>query len=216
MPRKRKLNHEQELELFEMVRKGFGNKDIAKKFGITPDTVGVYYRRTLAERTKECKSGTRVVAQRKKDQTLTFSVEGGYVGRTTVGGVEDTQTFDAANDVDATCKFDKWIEDMDAEQEFMDMVERKPVIEVRPWREVAEERQQRIDELEARVAELESKQAVDTSKPIYMLWAKGDVPKCYGAFLSVDSALSELDKLNELAKFLDKGDAFEVEEVVWR
>ena len=122
--------------------------------------------------------------------------------------------------------------------------------EMRPWRDVAEERRQRIEELEKRVEFLEGrvegyesdssfdKVIVDTEgekpklghwfndngsfrvmwmdKPVYVLWAKGEKPKIYGVFWSLEIALKELDKLNELAAFLDKSDAFEVEEAVWR
>lgn len=123
----------------------------------------------------------------------------------------------------------------------------EPDVPVRPWREVAEERQQRIDELEARVAELEDKERklsvsdqviLDTegetpklwhwfnnngafrvfwmNKPVYVLWAKTEQPKLYGVYQTMESALKELDKLNDVARFLGSGDAFEVEEVAWR
>ena len=122
-----------------------------------------------------------------------------------------------------------------------------PDIPVRPWREVAEERQQRIDELEARVAELEDKERklsvsdqviLDTegetpklghwfnnngafrvfwmNKPVYVLWAKTEQPKLFGVYRSMESALKEVDHLNEVASFLGSEGAFEVEEVSWK
>ena len=244
MPRKRKLNHEQELELFEMVRKGFSNKDIAKKFGIAQDTVGAYYRRTLRERGKEQDRGAsreRLVALREIGNRLTFSVDDGYVGKTTVGGVEETCTFKASDDMDAIGKFDKWCADMRAEQEFMDMVERKgepqpqddepvdvtpapvPEIVVRPWKEIAEERKQRIEELERELEEAKTQRVefaegyqMELHNPAYLIWAKHPEAKCYGLFLTMEDALTEMDRLNEVAKFLGSGGAFEVEEVEWK
>ena len=120
-------------------------------------------------------------------------------------------------------------------------------INVRPWRDVAEERQQRIEELEKRVAELEDRERVigrvdgviaDTegeapklahwfnsngafrvtwmSKPVYVLWAKSDEPRIYGAYHTMEDALKEVDRLNEVASFLGSNGAFEVEEVSWK
>lgn len=249
LPRRRKLDREQELELFDMVRKGFGNKDIAKKFGIAPDTVGVYYRRTLRERGREqerSESRSRIVAQRKVGQELTFSVDDGYVGRTTVGGVEETCAFKAKDDTDAIGKFDKWLADMVAEQAFMDMVERKPVldsdesdegrvvcgapldsIEIRHAaevtipsderiREAIHEAQQEFDANTTRHMEATGVPLADTSEPAYLIWAKQPEPRCYGLYLTMEDALAEVDKLNDVARFLGNSGAFEVEEVTWK
>lgn len=250
LPRRRKLDREQELELFNMVRKGFGNKDIAKKFGIAPDTVGVYYRRTLRERGREQErkeSRFRVVAQRRVGQELTFSVDDGYVGRATVGGVEETRAFHAKDDTDAIGKFDRWLADMEAEQAFMDMVERKPVLdsdesdegravcgapldpieEIRSAAEVAIPSDERIreaiyearHEFDANTTKHMDATGVplaDTSEPAYLIWAKQPEPRCYGLYLTMEDALAEVDKLNDVARFLGNSGAFEVEEVTWK
>ena len=245
LPRRRKLDREQELELFNMVRKGFGNKDIAKKFGIAPDTVGVYYRRTLRERGREQErkeSRFRVVAQRMVGQELTFGVDDGYIGRATVGGVEETRAFHAKDDTDAIGKFDKWLADMEAEQAFMDMVERKPeqpapaqpLEEIRPIqavelpvepepvpsderiREAIHEARQEFDAITERHMEATGVPLADTSQPAYLIWAKQPEPRCYGLYLTMEDALAEVDKLNDVARFLGNSGAFEVEEVTWK
>ena len=56
----------------------------------------------------------------------------------------------------------------------------------------------------------------DTSEPAYLIWAKKPEPRCYGLYLTMESALSEVDKLNEVAAFLGGDGAFEVEEVAWK
>lgn len=241
LPRRRKLDREQELELFNMVRKGFGNKDIAKKFGIAPDTVGVYYRRTLRERGREQErkeSRFRVVAQRRVGQELTFSVDDGYVGRATVGGIEETRAFHAKDDTDAIGKFDRWLADMEAEQQFMDMVERKqdvhdmhdtepadaapaPVPEVaipsdERIREAIHEARQEFDANTTKHMEATGVTLADTSEPAYLIWAKQPEPRCYGLYLTMEDALAEVDKLNDVARFLGNSGAFEVEEVTWK
>lgn len=105
-----------------------------------------------------------------------------------------------------------------------------PDIEVRPWREVAEERQQRIEELEAEVeklkAELEEAKTqriefaegfqIELHNPSYLIWANGGEARTYGLYLDEDQALAEVDRLNEVAAFLGKEGAFEVEEVGWK
>lgn len=98
-----------------------------------------------------------------------------------------------------------------------------PEVYVRPWREVAEERQKRIEELEAELKEAKTQRIefaegfqMEMHNPIYVIWSKCDEPKIYGAYLTMDEALKEVDKLNDVAAFLGNKDAFEAEEVPWR
>jgi hypothetical protein len=98
-----------------------------------------------------------------------------------------------------------------------------PEIVVRPWREVAEERQQRIERLEQELEEARTQRVefaegyqMERHNPVYLIWAKGPEPKCYGLYLTVETALAEVDRLNEVAAFLGIGNKFEVEEVAWR
>jgi hypothetical protein len=175
------------------------------------------------------------------------------------------KTFTAPNGKNATEQWEQWCQSLRDEQDFMDMVERKrepleeskeevdvtpapvPEITVRPWKEVAEEREKRIAELEAHVAKLEDKerklsvsdQVISDSegevpklahwfnsngsfrvfwldKPVYVLWAKSENPKIYGVYYTMESALAEVDRLNEVASFLGTSGAFEVEEVAWK
>lgn len=245
LPRRRKLDREQELELFEMVRKGCDNKEIAKRFGIARDTVGTYYRRTLRERGREqmrSESKQRTVASRKVGQTLTFSVDGGYVGHATVNGVEETREIRAKDDTDAIGRFDRWLADMEAEQAFMDMVERRQDVHEADFAEPAEkpvditpapvselvtpsdertreaiyEAQQEFDATTTKLMEATGVPLADTSEPAYLIWAKRPEPKVYGLFLTMEDALTELDRLNAVARFLGSDGAFEVEEVEWK
>ena len=107
----------------------------------------------------------------------------------------------------------------------MQEIEPAPIsdINVRPWREVAEERQRRIEELEAELETAKTQRIefaegfqMEAHNPIYVIWAKSENPRMYGAYLTMDEALKEVDKMNEVASFLGSDDAFEVEEVQWR
>ena len=106
-----------------------------------------------------------------------------------------------------------------------------PIKSIRPLREVAEERQKRIEELEARISELESELDVaktqriefaegfqlEMHNPSYLLWSLVDgKPKFYGLYMDEDEALSEIERINEVAAFLGSEGAFEVEEVQWK
>ena len=53
-------------------------------------------------------------------------------------------------------------------------------------------------------------------KPVYLLWAKGEQPRCYGVYQHSEGVLKDADRLNEMASFLGHSDAFEIEEVQWR
>ena len=98
-----------------------------------------------------------------------------------------------------------------------------PEIAIRPWRDVAEERQRRIDELEAQVAELQAR--VDSLGAVtagavgshsYLLWMKPEGAKAYGLYHTMETALEKVDDLNEVASLLGSSGAFDVEEVEWR
>lgn len=218
-----------------------------------------------------------------------------FEGTCVIGGKKHSKTFTTVNARKATEMWEKWCQDLRDEKQFMDMVERKqepqeepmavcgypgdpieeirpiessptPDIPVRPWREVAEERQKHIEELKAKVAEMQ--EAVDFCKrledavkagepvdlwgteyrpaseaeslrselevakrdridfaegyqlemhnPVYVLWAKAEAPRLYGAYLTMEAALNEVDRLNEVAAFLGNEGAFEVGEVAWK
>lgn len=57
---------------------------------------------------------------------------------------------------------------------------------------------------------------LEMHNPVYVLWAKAEAPRLYGAYLTMEAALNEVDQLNEVAAFLGNEGAFEVGEVQWR
>lgn len=239
MPKGYPLSDSQRKAIYDAFLSGEKQADIAETYGIATRTVcNVINKQREAG---QMATHEKIVAGDKRNGRLVSTADPNrYEGTCVVNGKAKSKAFIAVNAHMAQKAWEKWCQDLRDEQAFMDMVERKPReedepkvvcgypsdpieeikptpvpdIDVRPWKEVAEERQQRIEELEKRVSELEA--GVVMNKPVYLLWAKTDKPKCYGVYQSMDVALKELDKLNELSKFLDHGDAFEVEEVVWR
>lgn len=264
-----KLSDKQKLAIYNQHCFGEKIEDLAESYEVSHATI---YRciREMRERHEsgkddEMAARSKVVAGDKANGRLLSTTDPHrFEGTCVVGGKKQSKAFVTVNAKKATEMWEKWCQDLRDEQEFMDRVERKepepleeirpiqviepapvPEINVRPWREVAEERQQRIEELEAKVAELEASEPLRSdwvierteyenpilehwfnnngsfrvfwmNKPVYVLWAKSDAPKIYGVYRTMEAALAEVDRLNEVAAFLGSEGAFEVEEVAWK
>lgn len=188
----------------------------------------------------------KVIAGDRKNGRLVFANAAGskYEGtHLTSDGEMHRMKFTAKNGHEAKVRWSKWCDDLDAKVEFLDMVERNietrkeqadepkavcgapsdPVEEIRSVEQVDlptnEEVHQAQDEFNAqteKVSEAIGVPLADTSEPAYLIWAKKPEPRCYGLYLTMEAALSEVDKLNEVAKFLGDDGTFEVEEVAWK
>lgn len=244
MPRERPLTVEQREQIYHMHTMNYRHDEIAKQFGIAVNTVSnvVGRQRALEQEKREEKVAEIVIAGDKKNGRLVSVGTNKYEGTCLVRGKMKRHDFTASSSKVAKEQYDKWCQRMRDEQHFMDMVERKPVdavaaveepvditpapvpeIVVRPWKEVAEERQHRIEKLERELEEARTQRVefaegyqMERHNPAYLIWAKGPEPKCYGLYLTVETALAEVDRLNEVAAFLGSDNKFEVEEVAWK
>lgn len=217
------------------------------------------------ERSDGMASRSKIVAGDKANGRLTSTTDPHrFEGTCVIGGKSKKKAFTAVNAKNATDQWEKWCSELRDEQAFMDMVERKPEvvcgypgdpieeirpteesvdiepapvpeISVRPWREIAEERQAVIDELMAKVAEYESGEWVsaDVVRAItaerdelkahdcaprgtcYAIITNSEKPTAYGFYSSEDAALSDLDVVGRVANALGKEDAFTVLEGPW-
>ena len=188
----------------------------------------------------------KVIAGDKRNGRLMFTSAAGskYEGtHLTSDGEMHRMKFTAKNGHEAKTRWAKWCDDLDAKAEWMNMVERNveavkeqddepkavcgapldPIEEIRSVEQVDlptdEEIHQAQDEFDAqteKVFEATGVPLADTSEPAYLIWAKRPEPRCYGLYLTMEAALSEVDKLNEVAKFLGGDGTFEVEEVAWK
>lgn len=240
-----KLSDKQKLAIYNQHCFGEKIEDLAESYGCSNATI---YRciREMRERHEsgkddEMAARSKVVAGDKANGRLLSTTDPHrFEGTCVVGGKKQSKAFVTVNAKKATELWEKWCQDLRDEQEFMDRVERKepepvesepvlvapapiPEINVRPWKEVAEERQAEIDELKRRIEYLEGRlegygpaTPLTTSGPSYVLWAKTDTPKLYGLYGTMEAALAEVDRLNEVASFLGGGSVFEVEEVAWK
>lgn len=238
------LSPEQKERIYNMYLSGMRQAEIGKLFGVHSVTVSkvVSGQRKLHE---EGKMAEVVVAGDKRNGRLVSRGKDKFEGTCLIDGKMKRRTFSAPNAQRARVEWEKWANTLRDEQEFIDMVERKepidepkvvcgapsdPIEEIRPiqeiesvWREVAEERQRRIEELEAELETAKTQRVefaegfqMEAHNPIYVIWAKSENPRMYGAYLTMDEALKEVDKMNEVASFLGSDDAFEVEEVAWK
>ena len=237
MGKKRALSAEQADELFCYIRSGHSYKDAGKKWGVTQQTAGKYYREVLHRRSREAQAngGVRVVADVGGDR-LTFDVERGYVGETSVGGVSETRTFDAGDDKVAAEMFAEWLEEMEGERVALDEMLKPapaPDVNVERWRDKAERLESEVAELgerlsqaeairaelERRVEELESKPQVEVEglpETIYVVVAERPCVKGYGYYVDMDTACAEVEHLNEVARLLGSDGAFDVHEIALR
>ena len=268
MAERRILTDKEKQGMYTMHCLGESKEAIADRYEVAVSTVYRIIREQREEHEKMASSSQIVAGDKANGRLMTCADRTRFEGTCIINGKSKKRTFTAKNARDAQQQWEKWCQTLRDEQDFMDMVERKreplnetapvedavdiapapiPEISVRPWKEVAEERQQRIDELEARIAELEDKErkigvmdmviagtegetpklghwfnnngsfrVMWMEKPVYVLWAKTDKPRIYGVYRTIESALSEVDKLNEVAAFLGGDGAFEVEEVTWK
>jgi len=238
MPKGKPLSTEDRERIYDLYTSGLRQAEIAELFGITATTVSksVSTQRKLHAGKRVEKVSEVVIGGDKRNGRLVSLGKERFEGTCLVGGKMKRRTFTASNGRNAQQQWEKWCQTLRDEQEFMDMVERKPekpeavcgypldpIEEIRPTKqdepptdEEVYEAQAEIDAQEERVLEATGVPLADTSEPAYLIWAKAPEPRCYGLYLTMDAALSEIDKLNEVAAFLGGGGVFEVEEVAWR
>lgn len=246
MARGRVLSESERESAYTMHCLGEKVGDIASAYGVSKPTIYRIIKQCRDGKGGDMAGGQQIVAGDKAHgRLMTLSDRNRFEGTCIVGGKSKKRTFTAVNAKNAQQQWEKWCQTLRDEQEFLDMVERRqdkaddaetveepkaacghpsdPIEEIRPIVEVhalgedeVHEAQQEFDAVTTKHMEATGVPLADTSEPAYLIWAKAPEPRCYGLYLTMDAALSEIDKLNEVAAFLGGGGAFEVEEVAWR
>lgn len=246
MARGRILTESERQSVYTMHCLGEKTADIASAYGIHASTVSRIIKELRESKGEDMAGGQQIVAGDKKNgRLLSCSDRNRFEGTCIVGGKSKRRTFTAVNARNAQQQWEKWCQTLRDEQEFLDMVERRqdkaddaetteepkavcghpsdPIEEIRPIVEVhalgedeVHEAQQEFDAVTTKHMEATGVPLADTSEPAYLIWAKKPEPRCYGLYLTMDAALSEIDRLNDVAKFLGNDGVFEVEEVAWR
>lgn len=244
MARGRVLSESERESAYTMHCLGEKVGDIASAYGVTKPTIYRIIKQCREGKGGDMAGGQQIVAGDKAHgRLMTLSDRNRFEGTCIVGGKSKKRTFTAVNAKNAQQQWEKWCQTLRDEQEFMDMVERKeepleeseavcgypsdPIEEIHPVQEVKipsdetireaiHEAQEEFDAVTTKHMEATGVPLADTSQPAYLIWAKGAEPRCYGLYLTMESALAEADRLNDVAKFLGQESAFEVEEVAWR
>ena len=208
---------------------GVKQKDLAIQYSVAPSTIC----KAISDKRKELETmPTRekfVAGDKRNGRLMSCQEPNKFTGTCVVNGTKKSKTFFAKNAMEAQRQWEKWCDDMRDENAFMAMVERKaepqpkaevvcgypgdPVEEIKPVQEAKPVQEVKpIQEVKPPVTPV----VTYDDKPVYVLWAKTEVPKMYGAYKTMDAALKALDKLNEVARFLGNGEVFDVEEVAWK
>lgn len=229
MPKGQPLSKEQRERIYDLHTMGVNHADIAEQFGISTGTVSkcVSTQRKLSQGKRVTKVAEVVVAGDKKNGRLVSIGTNQYEGTCLIKGKMKRRTFTAINARSAETQWDKWCKTLRDEEDFIKMVERTPGHEadehdVVPEPETVTSANVEKTPLVIDMSEQPCPEAVTVGITgakealAYLIWAKRPEPRCYGLYHTMETALGEIDRLNEVASFLGSEGAFEVEEVAWK
>lgn len=216
MPKGKKLTDEQRMEIYEAARLGESNKDIAEAYGIAPDSVRYVVRRQrelLEQKEDDMAHRECIVAGNKRTGRLVSTADPHrYEGTCVVSGKAHSKTFTTDNAAAATDLWSDWCNELRNKQQrptapAHDEPVVKPKMAVPPKQPATESKE---------VKPLDTNSNISKPKSVYVIWVKGDSPRLFGAYTSMDSAIGEVDRLNDVASFLGNDRIFEVEELALR
>ena len=202
MPKGKRLTPEQRKEIYEACQIGESRKDIAEAYGIAVSSITkiVKAQRELQAKGDSVAHRECVVAGDKKNGRLTSTSDPHrYEGTCIVAGKANSRTFMAANAGAAAEMWRSWCNELRSKQPAPKVEPAKPVEVKQPTATEAKQ--------------IEKAEVSHMDKSIYVIWAKGDTPRLFGAYTTMDAALKEVDNLNEIASFLVSEKVFEVEEL---
>jgi hypothetical protein len=208
------LSDTQKHSVYQMHLSGESAKDIAAAYDISKSSV---YRIIESEREHGSEDMARremVIAGDKFNGRLVScsGSRGVYKGTCMVNGKMRTRDFKCASGRAAEREWSDWCMDLrESEKSFLEACE------------------PRVDHDEP-VAEYEEDVVIDaaeepepidvvmnpTERVAYVVWCKSSEPKIYGLYGDMDSALADVERLNEVSMFLGNENAFEVDECPWR
>lgn len=205
LSRGKRLTDEQRKEISEARALGMSRKEIAEAYGIATDSVTEIvrnYRRKTEGEDENLAHRECIVAGNKRTGRLTSTSDPHrYEGTCVVAGKANSKTFTTDNAASATKLWESWCEGLRRNASKQHVVN-EPVKKEAP---VVQEKPKTMEV-----------KPVDKNKSVYVIWTKGDNPRLFGAYESMESALTEVDRLNDVASFLMNDRVFEVEELKLR
>lgn len=201
LPRGFALSKEQCREIYEAHKLGEKRKDIAEAYGIACSTVSKIVKQQREQQEKEnlMASREKVVAGNRKDgRLISLNEINRYEGTCVVAGRAHSKAF-TADTVNAAIElWQKWCNELRTKKT---VAQREP-----------ERKEPSVQQATKEVAKPTTTVKLGNEE-IYIIWAKGDNPRLYGAYRDMDSALSEVERANEVASFLLHDRIFEIEGV---
>lgn len=192
------LSPSQRRSVYEMHLAGEPVRDITAAFDISQTTA---YKILQDERGEaDMARSESVVAGNKKYGRLVYTGGDTYKGTCLVGNGARSREFNASNATDAKEQWAQWCQELrDSESAFLANCEPRPKEAEQP------EQPEEVEQAEEA-----------PSNRVYLLWVNGEKPMFYGVYQSMTDAFGEMDRLNEVARFLGSASTFEVEEVEQR
>jgi len=198
------LSPSQRRSVYEMHLAGEPVRDIMAAFDISQTTA---YKILQEERGEaDMARSESVVAGNKKYGRLVYTGGDTYKGTCLVGNGARSREFKASNATAAKEQWAQWCQELrDSESAFLANCEPRPKEAEQP---------EQPEEVKQPEQPEQTKEA--PSNRVYLLWVNGEKPMFYGVYQSMTDAFGEMDRLNEVAKFLGSASTFEVEEVEQR
>ena len=199
-----RLTETQQKKVFQMVEDGVTRKEIANKFHCSQGTVLRAYKKILAkkEELEKKRTDTDRIVEIIGLHELKHNAIDGYVGYFATPNGADAKTFKANNDQKAIELFQHWIEEREFHYVAMDIPAEPSKPDTTPT---------------GKELELACEAIIIGDEPVktdmYVILATSPKINAYGYFISMDKALSELEKLNAVAKLLGHGEVFDILEV---
>lgn len=204
MPKGKPLTNEERREIYEARLLGESREEIARAYGIAVASVTRIVRNER-EKGQDMAARECIVAGNKRTGRLVSSSDPHrYEGTCVVAGKANSRTFTADNASAATKMWREWCHELQAKH-----AKPKPADKPAKVEEPAKEEPKPL----VVEAPKPKKMEVHMEGKVYVIWLKGDKPRLFGAYTSMEPALVEVDHLNEIASFLGNEPVFEVEEL---
>lgn len=216
------LNERQKTALYTSYCMGERVDDLARSYGIGESTAYKYIKqaRDAAERSRKEAEGMSarekiVCGDKASGRLVSLNDPCKFEGTCVVGGKTKKKTFTAAGVRMARTQYERWCKELRDEQEFMDMVERKPkegtavcgapsdpIEEIRP-----------IEPEPEPETEPEPEPAPVTAGTVYVLVTTEPALRAYRWYGSMEAAMAEMDRMNEVLEFVGSERTVDILEV---
>ena len=200
MPKGKSLTDEERREIYEARMLGESREEIARAYGIATASVTAIVRRYKEKENIVAHRETIVAGNKKTGRLVSLGDFRRYDGTCVVAGKAHSKSFTADSIAEATEMWRNWCDELRGSKAEAPKPTPQPAPKPAVQKPVKEE---------PKVNETIQKQG----NSVYVIWTKGEQPRLFGAYISMEAALAEVDRLNDVASFLVSERVFDVEEL---